>query len=316
MDKEKNSIERQKYQMIKTGFDIIGKWLEKIANKKEEPRKDIQKIEIAGVSVVTLKGDNGHTPTDEELLAIIKPLIPVLRQPKDGRTPTKEELLAIIKPLIKNGETPSDEKLLSLIKPLIPEAVNEQKIVKEVKKLSIEELKKLIPESDTAEEIIKKLLSIKRAWLPAEAITGDLVQHITRVVKQFGGSSGGISESRVRAIIAETPVTNTYSKSFVITNPTAGMTYALWKSPANITIIEINAVQIGGTNLVGSLTECDANGLNPVAVDSTDMTITTSNTSKTSFTNPSIDSGDWIGWKNTSVSGAVGRLMVTFNYTN
>lgn len=109
-------------------------------------------------------------------------------------------------------------------------------------------------------------------------------------------------------------LTSVKSKSFVITNPTAGMTYALWKAPANITITSINAVQIGGTNLVGILTECDANGLNPVAVDSTDMTITTSNVSKTSFSNPSIDSGDWIGWKNTNVSGAVSRLMVTFNY--
>lgn len=106
----------------------------------------------------------------------------------------------------------------------------------------------------------------------------------------------------------------TKSKSFQITYPTAGSTYALWKVPAGITITSIEAVQIGGTNLVGILTECDANGLNPVAVDTTDMTITTSNTSKSSFTNPAIDSGDWVGWKNTSISGAVSRLFVTFNY--
>jgi hypothetical protein len=67
------------------------------------------------------KGNPGHTPTDEELTALIIPLIP---EPLAGHTPTDEELLSLIVPLIpevKDGETPSDERLIALIRPLIPE---------------------------------------------------------------------------------------------------------------------------------------------------------------------------------------------------
>ena len=66
---------------------------------------------------------DGETPTDEQLIALIKPLIPKAENGKDGITPTIDELLALIRPLIpqvQNGETPSDERLISLIKPLIP----------------------------------------------------------------------------------------------------------------------------------------------------------------------------------------------------
>ena len=107
----------------------------------------------------------------------------------------------------------------------------------------------------------------------------------------------------------------TYSKSFVITNPTSAFNAAIWKVPSGITIVGLHGVCIGGTNVVGILTECDANGLNPVVVNSTDITITTSNVNMTSFSNPSIDTNDYVGWKITSVSGAVTRVIVTFEYT-
>jgi hypothetical protein len=79
------------------------------------------------------KGDKGDTPTDEELLKIIKPLIPEPIKGKDGedgKTPTEKELLDLIRPLIpevKDGETPSDERLLSLIVPLIPKPIKGDK---------------------------------------------------------------------------------------------------------------------------------------------------------------------------------------------
>jgi hypothetical protein len=76
-------------------------------------------------------GRDGATPSDEQLLGLIRRVISE-NPPKDGHTPTAEELLAIIKPLIPTavpgpqgvpGETPSDQRLLDLIKPLIPEPV-------------------------------------------------------------------------------------------------------------------------------------------------------------------------------------------------
>lgn len=76
-------------------------------------------------------GRDGATPSDEQLLGLIRRVI-AENPPKDGHTPTAEELLALIKPLIPAavpgpqgapGETPSDQRLLDLIKPLIPEPV-------------------------------------------------------------------------------------------------------------------------------------------------------------------------------------------------
>ena len=90
--------------------------------EKKSRKSDLQEVidKVAG-----FKGDEGkpgrdaHTPTQEELIALIKPLIPAI--PKDGHTPTKEEILILIKPLIPKVEFPSDKKLLSLIEPLIPD---------------------------------------------------------------------------------------------------------------------------------------------------------------------------------------------------
>ena len=108
----------------------------------------------------------------------------------------------------------------------------------------------------------------------------------------------------------------TYSKSFLITNPTATADGALWRTPNAITITAIHGVQVGGTNLIGQLTECDANGLNPVVVDSSDITILVTNVNDDgSLSNAGIDSGDYVGWATTSVSGAVTKCIVTFEYT-
>jgi len=104
-------------------------------------------------------GDKGDTPTDEELLALIRPLIPKV---KDGKTPSTKELLKLIRPLIpevKDGETPSDQRLTDLIKPLIPQVkdgkdADETKIVDQVFKLI------KIPELNV-EEVIEKINTLE-----------------------------------------------------------------------------------------------------------------------------------------------------------
>lgn len=107
-------------------LESIDQSLKTLAEKEApepEERPEVQKIEIAGLETITLKGDKGETPTDEELVALIKPLIPEPVKGDKGDTPTASQLLKIIRPLIpevKDGETPSDERLLALITPLIP----------------------------------------------------------------------------------------------------------------------------------------------------------------------------------------------------
>ena len=111
--------------------------------------------------------------------------------------------------------------------------------------------------------------------------------------------------------------TVTYSKSFIITNPTSSADGALWKTPAAITITAVHGVEVGGTNIIGHLTECDADGLNPAGVDgATDITITTSNVNDDgTLSNPSIDANDYVGWRTTSVSGTVTKAIISFDYT-
>lgn len=81
-----------------------------------------------GVSM--MKGEQGDKPTDDELLGLIKPLIPAPVKGDDGKTPTKSELVGLIKPLIPApipgdaGHTPTNDELLRLIQPLIPVAIH------------------------------------------------------------------------------------------------------------------------------------------------------------------------------------------------
>lgn len=90
------------------------------AKKKSESEIEIE------IDRAELVGEKGDTPTDDELLALIRPLIPAPEKGDrgdDGKTPTETELLALIRPLIpqvKDGETPTDDRLLRLIRPLIP----------------------------------------------------------------------------------------------------------------------------------------------------------------------------------------------------
>ncbi len=110
----------------------------------------------------------------------------------------------------------------------------------------------------------------------------------------------------------------TQSKSFMITNPTSSADSPTWETPVGITISAVHLLCVGGTNVVGQLWEYDTNGANGATVDASDITGTAGTTVNDdgSLSNPSIDAGDWVGWKTTSVSGAVNKALITFDYTN
>lgn len=128
--------------------------------QKDAPVADEHTITLRG-----LKGEPGDTPTDERLLALIRPLIPT---PIPGRTPTAEELLTIIRPLIpkplpgKPGNTPTRQELIALIAPLIPEPVPGVPGGSPTKQELLALIKPLIPapipgSPDSADRIIKKI---------------------------------------------------------------------------------------------------------------------------------------------------------------
>jgi len=108
----------------------------------------------------------------------------------------------------------------------------------------------------------------------------------------------------------------TYSKSFVITNPTSDSDSPIWRVPYAITIIAIHVLCIGGTNIIGQLYEYDNNGANGSTLDDDITGIASTNVDDDgSLINYSITSGNYLGWKTTSVSGDVTRVIITFEYT-
>lgn len=106
------------------------------------------------------------------------------------------------------------------------------------------------------------------------------------------------------------------SKSFVIETPTSADDMPMWRSDIAITLTKVSYLCIGGTNWVGQVQECDANGGSGADVHSGDVTASAGTVnSSTSFSNASIDAGDWVGIKTTSVSGTPTRIHVTVYYT-
>ena len=123
-------------------------------------------------------------------------------------------------------------------------------------------------------------------------------------------------QGTVRATGISLP-TGHFTKSFVITSATSASDFGnILRAPLAMTIKAVHCLAVGGTNVVGQLQECDSAGLNCADVDS-DMTCTaaTNVNDDGSLSNPSIDAGDYLGIKTTSVSGSNSNISWTFEYT-
>jgi len=117
--------------------------LEELKEKIEEGMPNITNV------IELMKETRSYKPSSEELLNLIRPLIPEV---KDGITPTNEELLALIKPLIpkiENGKTPTKKELLDLLTPLLPDA---NQIAITATERAIEAIKPLIPDISSIEK--------------------------------------------------------------------------------------------------------------------------------------------------------------------
>ena len=108
---------------------------------------------------------------------------------------------------------------------------------------------------------------------------------------------------------------DTLTKSFAIRDIDDTYDFPFWMTPKAITLIAASGVCIDGTNVVGVLMEYDNDAANPAVCNSSDWTFTTGEERTTSLSNASIDAGDWLGWKTTSVSGEVTTFTLTFEYT-
>lgn len=161
MDKKQKLIEALKSGKVKDEatlavFSMMEEMkdeLEVVKQQVDNAVKQVKESELNLPKVLeTIKGQDGHTPTDEELLSLIQPMIDSLPKPEDGKTPTNKEILALIKPLIpnvkngENGETPSDEKLMSLIMSVMPPMPDMEKMHREMEKKIKDEVEKDLPQ--------------------------------------------------------------------------------------------------------------------------------------------------------------------------
>ena len=176
---------------IEERLDVVEEAIDK--DPPEDSRVEKISLKLASKLATLEKGDDGHTPTDEELLVLIRPLIPKLTQPEDGHTPTNEELLALIKPLIpvvKDGETPSDERLLALIDTAMVARMAE------MHPKMMAEMKAMLPEVETAEVVRDKLESLSDGEKLSIQAIQDLAEILEELKKKGGkivGGGGGVN---------------------------------------------------------------------------------------------------------------------------
>lgn len=136
-----------------------------------------------------LKGLDGHTPTEHELLSLIRPLIPKLRQPEDGHTPTDEELTRLIKPLIpdvRDGIDADEDAIVKRIEERYPKVARHLRDILETleegEKLSISAIENLREELDALKRRSSGGTSVTRG---KEVKIYDLSDQLDGVTKTF-----------------------------------------------------------------------------------------------------------------------------------
>lgn len=128
-------------------------------------------------------GKDGKTPTEAELLSLIRPLIADLKpeKGKDGKTYTTKELLAIIKPLIK--EPPTVDEIASKV--ILP---------------AVERIEKNLPmASEAIRDSLELLIGDER--LDASAIKGipELKTEVKNITTGYGGLNLKVNNAKIGA---------------------------------------------------------------------------------------------------------------------
>lgn len=153
-----NNLTPEQLKKLKRAQLVKDKGMIGILELLDELERRIENDLPAVTDIISrLKGDKGDSPTSDELLDLITPLIP---QVEHGHTPTRDELLELIRPLIpqvKDGQKPTNKELIELIEPLIPKLPDVSDIASTASKLAQDEIKPLIPTIEQIEQNIPKL---------------------------------------------------------------------------------------------------------------------------------------------------------------
>lgn len=175
--------------------DVVEEHTAKVEDGLQKVGEGLEKVDE-----VIEKADLAVQSSRETLAAIKQEVSDALSEVKDGETPTKEQLIALIKPLIpkpKGGKTPSVQELLDIIEPLIPEIDTDA-----IASLAVEKIKLPKNKDETGETIKTKLESLKgENRLDKKAVKGieDLEKTIKKIQSQphtlIQGGSGNLGVS-------------------------------------------------------------------------------------------------------------------------
>ncbi len=180
------------------------------------------------------KGDRGDLADDkkikDELLTYIKNYLP-----RDGRTPTNVELMNLIRPLIpvvKDGKTPSKSELLALIRPVVTALTNPERIWPESRLQAL--MKPLVAAiiQDRPEQIASKLNTLNaaidqkviRGLEDAFARINKSIANVSRIKSSSSGKSGG----GMGNVLHESFNTSSATTTITTSSRIAGGGNALW----------------------------------------------------------------------------------------
>jgi hypothetical protein len=162
-------------------------------------------------------------------------------------------------------------------------------------------------------------LSVTEQTVVGRATGGNIVAlTIDADLSSVSGSDDTIPSAKATKTALDSKMDKTTRFTFPVTikGPTADDDYPIWKAPWNCTVVAVHYLCVGGTSWTGQLQEANANGTSGVDTQASDTTAAAGTTSTvTSFSNASIDSGDWVNIKTTSISGAITSLTVQLEVT-
>lgn len=183
--------------------DKLGELVDAIKNlPKPQEMPNGLKMELPGVELITLKGEKGDAGDNVDQEAVIKEVLSKISTPKDGVTPTKSELLALITPLIpkvKDGEDADEQYIIEKVLERIPTPKDGDD-----------------GSPDTPEQIIEKINS-SEGLIDKERIRGldsyndeiktlqNRTQLLVQMVSQRTSSTGGTSITGIGTIDSVSP---------------------------------------------------------------------------------------------------------------
>lgn len=195
--------------IVKEGFKDVAQGIEDLSKNLKSGAmtpKSVE-VEINGADIVYYKGEKGDKgdpyPSEEHLIAVIKPLIPEPKNGKDGadgKTPTNTELISLIKPLIpepkqgkigpegKKGDsyilTEKDKKEIAktITVPVVEKVIQKTEVIKQV------------AVKDTGEEIKKKLEALKTGLSYESLSDTPDIQRMVQVYSQKASKTVSLTE--------------------------------------------------------------------------------------------------------------------------